>query len=70
MYGLRISKMMETMQSPKIDSQRLQLSNSPTNRDIKNDNLGSKTSETHTRTTSVHERIIDTKMNSVYKKTM
>ena len=70
MYGLRISKMMETMQSPRMDSHRLQFSNSPSNRDFNNENIGTKTSETHIRNPSMLERSIDTKMNSIYKKSM
>lgn len=68
MYGLRISKMMETMHSPRMDSHRLQFSNSPSNREINNDNIGAKTSETHNRIPSMLERTFDTKMNSIYKK--
>ena len=69
MYGLRIGRMMETMRSPQTDSKRQQLSNSPTDRDAYNDNVGTRTTIKHERTHSTLEKYkIDTKMNSVYKK--
>lgn len=69
MYGLRIGRMMETMRQPQTDSKRVQLSNSPSERDGFNDSFAAKTSSKQDRTNkSALEKYIDTKMNSVYKK--